>query len=113
MKLTRERVEALVKQDLATCDGQLRQQGIELSSLCKPLKAPREQSFQEMPLAGETGSFRDYWVVLEHKPDDDDGYFVLYCPRHQQYGLASKPTSDQPGYFLGHHGGLLETLKAL
>lgn len=87
----------------------------ELSSRSLPLRAhpdlgrclvaPTRASF-----AGEgEGNITDLWLVLEERPETEDGYKIVFDEQTRQFGLAT----GKRKVFIGFYGTFIQTLEAM
>ena len=62
------------------------------------------------PLAEPTPVVR-MWLVLEERPEDRDGYKIVYGPEAGMFGLAV--AGSPRDVFIGYYGSFLEAWRAM
>jgi hypothetical protein len=98
-------VRRLVEQELATLDGQVSVNGLDLQ---RCLVHPTLQTFKGYP---KDSPDWELWVVMEEDPADCSGYKVAYDPEDGAFCLAY---GRQPGaQYIGHYGGFLDALRSM
>jgi hypothetical protein len=57
------------------------------------------------------GEIVQLWLVLEERPDDKDGYKIVYDPSDNEFGLAT-PGTELP-VLISFYGSFVETLEGM
>ena len=82
--------------------------GLDLSrSLIKPERVTCKNTFPEF----RGGKPFEAWLVLEERPDSEDGYLILFDEEVGKFGLADGPKREP--VFLGWHGSFLNTVRGM
>ena len=91
----------LIQAELSSCSGSLKAR----PDLGRCLVAPTRASF-----AGKgEGELSDFWLVLEERPETEDGYKIVFDEQTRQFGLAT----GKQKMFIGFYGTFLQTLEAM
>jgi hypothetical protein len=67
------------------------------------IRPPRSMRFVRMSEVG----FVWLWAVFEERPGSPDGYLIVFDPRRELYGLATKPRGRHHGTFIGFYGSTI------
>jgi hypothetical protein len=79
--------------------------GISLEKcLVEPVKQEYEDSFNKDEVV-------KLWLVLEERPDDGDGYKIVFDEEMNEFGLATP--GNGLDVFIGYYGSFLETLEGM
>jgi hypothetical protein len=110
VKFSAKQVSQLVSQELIHCAEFSSWHGITAENLEKHrVSPPCSRRFKE--------SFQDgclwLWVILDELPQSKDGYLIVYDPRRNLFGLATKSDGKSDGTFIGYYGNLRETLEGM
>lgn len=100
-----EEVSALVARDVARHPGFFNPHGIDVAThLIKPEAVDFDDSFNE-------GNVIRLWLVLKERPDEENGYLVIYDEARGMFGLAIYGTTRP--VFIGLYGSFTETLAGM
>ena len=113
MKFKVGQIESILTDELAKCVGLSNPwHGLFAENLVEHLVLPpRSTRFRNAEGMGV--GYRWLWVVLDEQSGCDKGFFVVYDPRAELFGLAGKPQGKRLGTFLGFYGNLRETLESM
>ncbi len=103
--MTPEQVASIIKSELDGKHSVPNWHGVSLEKcLVNPVLTDLEDSFND-------GNVVSMWLVLEERPDEKDGYKVVYDPVENEFGLAT-PGKNIP-VFISYYGSFIETLAGM
>jgi hypothetical protein len=100
-----EQIKNIIQAELKGRDAIKNWHGVSLEKcLVEPTLMDFEDSFNECEIV-------QLWLVLEERPDDKNGYKIVYDPSDGEFGLAT-PGTKLP-VLISFYGSFVETLEGM
>lgn len=110
MKFKQKVVQERINRDVSDLKEFRSWHGLDIGNLQEHLVELRHERFRK---GFNDPGYIGLWVVFDERPGSEEGYLVVFCPRHDSYGLATKRSGSRWGSFVGFHGDLQKTLESM
>jgi hypothetical protein len=100
-----DKVKNIIQAELQSGETISNWHGLSLNKcLVEPVLMDFEDSFNN-------GEIIKLWLVLEERPDEKDGYKIVYDPDENEFGLATN--GNELPVLISFYGDFIETLEGM